>query len=53
MTEHISPPGWTGGRWFTKRTLRRVALATAALMAVEAAIVLETTGQAVALPSQP
>lgn len=52
MTDHISPPGWTGERWLTRGALQRVALATAALMVVEAAIVVGTTGQAVALASQ-
>ncbi|MEV6326459.1 DNRLRE domain-containing protein [Streptomyces sp. NPDC051909] len=52
MNVRISPPKRVGGRWLGRRTLSRVALAVAGVLAVEAAVVVESTGQAVALPSQ-
>ncbi|MFD0367660.1 DNRLRE domain-containing protein [Streptomyces sp. NPDC127114] len=53
MSDRISPPRRVGGRWLGNRTLSRVALAVAGVLAVETAVVVEATGQAVALSSQP
>lgn len=51
MTDYISPPR-RGGRWWNRHTLQQVALATAALMAVEAVVVVGASSQVVALTAQ-
>ncbi|MGW6564963.1 DNRLRE domain-containing protein [Streptomyces sp. NPDC054975] len=53
MSEHITPPGWVGGRWLTMKALPRIALAVAGILVAETAVVIATTGEAVALPSPP
>lgn len=52
MSEHITPQNWVRGRWLKRRALPRVALAVAGLLALETALVVEGTGEAVALQSQ-
>ncbi|MFE5484147.1 DNRLRE domain-containing protein [Streptomyces sp. NPDC056527] len=52
MSDHITPRNWGRGRWLKRRALPRIALAVAGLLAVEAAVVVEGTGEAVALQSQ-
>ncbi|MER7759677.1 DNRLRE domain-containing protein [Streptomyces sp. NPDC097619] len=53
MSEHISPRTSAGRGWLTGRCTKTAALATAALLTVEAAVLLGVVDQAVALPSQP
>ncbi|MEU8761546.1 DNRLRE domain-containing protein [Streptomyces sp. NPDC048659] len=54
MNERVEgPDGWGGrARWLRPGVLPRVAVSLAGLMAVEAAVVVGTTGQAVALASR-
>ncbi|MGO4635968.1 hypothetical protein AB4225_34375, partial [Streptomyces sp. 2RAF24] len=54
MNERMDlPDRWGGGsRWLRRGALPRIALSVAGLMAFEAAVVVATTGQAVALSSR-